>query len=304
MTHRRAVALMVLCTFLWSIAGVVTRQLDAARSFEVTFWRSLFNVTALLAALLAMRGAGLWTDIRRGGAALWFSALCWAVMYTNFMVAITLTTVATVLITMAIAPLVTALFSRFFLHHRLPARTWAAIGVAGIGIAWMFGRQAMSGATAAGTSMTGALVALGVPLAAAANWTLLQHLHQRHAADPRIEEPQMLPAVLLGAMLSAAVTLPLALPFSATVHDLSWLALLGVVQLAIPCLIVVRLTQVLPAPEISLLGLLEVIFGVLLVWLGAGERPSAEALTGGVLVLAALVANEWWALRQRAVAAA
>jgi drug/metabolite transporter (DMT)-like permease len=163
----------------------------------------------------------------------------------------------------------------------------------------MFGRQAMTGATT-GTSMTGALVALGVPLAAAANWTLLQHLHQRHAADPRIEEPQMLPAVLLGAMLSAAVTLPLALPFSATVHDLSWLALLGVVQLAIPCLIVVRLTQVLPAPEISLLGLLEVIFGVLLVWLGAGETPSAETLTGGALVLAALVANEWWALRQRA----
>jgi drug/metabolite transporter (DMT)-like permease len=294
---------MVLCTFLWSIAGVVTRQLDAARSFEVTFWRSLFNATALLVALLAMRGAGLWGDIRRGGAALWFSALCWAVMYTNFMIAITLTTVATVLVTMAVSPLVTALFSRFFLHHRLPARTWAAIGVAGIGIAWMFGRQAMTGAPA-GTSMTGALVALGVPLAAAANWTLLQHLHQRHAADPRIEEPQMLPAVLLGAMLSAAVTLPLALPFSATGHDLSWLALLGVVQLAIPCLIVVRLTQVLPAPEISLLGLLEVIFGVLLVWLGAGETPSAEALTGGMLVLAALVANEWWALRQRVGAVA
>lgn len=108
----------------------------------------------------------------------------------------------------------------------------------------------------------------------------------------------MLPAVLLGAMLSAVVTLPLALPFSATAHDLSWLALLGVVQLATPCLIVVRLTQVLPAPEISLLGLLEVIFGVLLVWVGAGEKPSAEALSGGALVLAALVGNEWWALRQ------
>ena len=112
----------------------------------------------------------------------------------------------------------------------------------------------------------------------------------------------MLPAVLLGAMLSAAVTLPLALPFSATAHDLGWLALLGVVQLAIPCLIVVRLTQVLPAPEISLLGLLEVIFGVLLAWAGAGEVPAAAALTGGALVLAALVGNEWVALRARAPA--
>ena len=286
---------MILCTLLWSIAGVVTRQLDAARSFEVTFWRSAFNAAALLVALLAMRGAALWSDIRRGGIALWFSALCWAVMYTNFMLALTLTTVATVLVTMAISPLVTALFSRFFLHHRLPARTWAAIGLAGLGIAWMFGRQALAGQA----SMTGALVALGVPLAAAANWTLLQHLHQRHAADPRIEEPQMLPAVLLGAMLSAAVTLPLALPFSATAHDLSWLALLGVVQLAIPCLIVVRLTQVLAAPEISLLGLLEVIFGVLLAWVGAGEVPGNEALAGGALVIAALVGNEWLALRDR-----
>ena len=298
MSHRRAVALMLLCTLMWSIAGVVTRHLDAARSFEVTFWRSGFNAAALLVALLVMRRAALWSDIRRGGIALWFSALCWATMYTNFMLALTLTTVATVLVTMAISPLVTALFARLFLHHRLPARTWAAIGLAGIGIAWMFGRQALAG----GASMTGALVALGVPLAAAANWTLLQHLHQRHAADPSIEEPQMLPAVLLGAMLSAAITLPLALPFSATPHDLGLLALLGVVQLAIPCLIVVRLTKVLAAPEISLLGLLEVIFGVLLAWLGAGEAPSGDALAGGALVLAALLGNEWWAMRQRAMA--
>jgi len=72
--------------------------------------------------------------------------------------------------------------------------------------------------------------------------------------------------------------------------------------LAIPCLIVVRLAKVLAAPEISLLGLLEVIFGVLLAWVGAGEVPSADALAGGALVLVALLGNEWWALRQRQMA--
>jgi drug/metabolite transporter (DMT)-like permease len=215
-------------------------------------------------------------------------------MFTNFMLALTLTTVATVLVTLAIAPLVTALFAHVFLQLRLPGRTWAAIALAGVGIAWMFGRQAM----APGVSVTGAVVALGVPLAAAANWTLLQHMHQRHAANPATEEPKMLPAVLLGAMLSALVTLPLALPFSATAHDLGWLALLGVVQLAIPCLLVVQLSRVLPAPEISLLSLLEVVFGVLLAWLGAGEVPRASTLIGGALVLAALVGNAGMALRQ------
>ena len=295
MTHGRAVALMLGVTLMWSTAGVVTRHLQGARSFEITFWRSAFNAAALMAALLWLRGPRLWADIRHGGRALWVSALCWSVMYTNFMLAITLTTVATVLITMSIAPLLTALFARVFLHHRLPSRTWLSIGVAGAGIAWMFGQQALSG----GGSMTGALVALGVPLAGATNWTLLQHLQQRQARHPAVRAPDMLPAVLLGALISAGVTLPLALPWSATPHDLSLLALLGVFQLAIPCLLVVQLARVLPAPEISLIGLLEVVFGVLLVWVGAGEAPAATALAGGALVIGALLANEWLALRER-----
>ena len=295
MSHGRAVALMVLVTLLWSTAGLVSRHLEAARSFEVTFWRSAFNVLALLLALGWMRGARLWADIRGGGWALWVSGLCWMVMYTNFMLAITLTTVATVLITMSIAPLLTALFARIFLRHAQPARTWGAISVAGLGIAWMFGQQAL----APGASMTGALVAIGVPMAGATNWVLLQHLHQLYAADPSVKAPDMLPAVLIGALLSAAVTLPAALPFSATPHDLGLLAALGVFQLAIPCLLAVVLTRVLPAPEMALLGLLEVIFGVLLAWVGAGEAPGANALAGGALVIGALVANELFGLRGR-----
>lgn len=298
LSHSRAVLLMLLVTLLWSTAGVVSRHLEAARSFEVTFWRSAFNALALVAALLWMRGPRLWADLCRGGRALWVSGLCWMVMYTNFMLAITLTSVATVLITMSIAPLLTALFARVFLRHALPARTWAAIGVAGLGIGWMFGQQAL----APGASMTGALVALGVPIAGATNFVLLQHLHQQHARDPAAQAPDMLPAVLIGALLSAAVTLPLALPFSATAHDLGLLAGLGVFQLAIPCLLVVVLTRVLPAPEISLLGLLEVVFGVLLAWVGAGEAPGANALTGGALVIGALLANELLGLRQRRAA--
>lgn len=290
---------MVLVTLLWSIAGVVTRHLDAARSFEVTFWRSLFNALALAAGLSVMRGAALWRGLPRSPWPLWVSALCWAVMFTAFMVAITLTTVANVLITMAIAPLVTALFARVFLRHHLPARTWVAVVFAGVGIGWMFASE-IGGQ---GASLVGTLVALAVPLAAAVNWTVLQHIGHR-SDDPdgaaAAVQPDMLPAVLIGAFISAAVTLPLAWPLQANAHDLGLLAMLGVVQLAIPCLLVVHLSRVLPAPEIALLALLEVLFGVAWVWLGAGERPVAAALGGGALVLGALVANETLALRRQA----
>jgi drug/metabolite transporter (DMT)-like permease len=77
------------------------------------------------------------------------------------------------------------------------------------------------------------------------------------------------------------------------------LSMLGLVQLAIPCLISVTVARVLSAPEISLLALLEVLFGVAWVWLGAGEAPSVAVLGGGALVLLALAGNEALALRQR-----
>lgn len=292
MTHRRAVALMVLVTLLWSMAGVVSRQLEAAHSFEVTFWRSAWTALALAAGFALIRGPAAWRSLLAGGAPLWISGVCWAVMFTAFMVALTLTSVAKVLVTMALGPLVTALFSRCFLGHRLPWRTWGAIAAAGAGIVWMFGVDAN-----AGGDWRGALVACAVPLAGAVNLTLLQHIGKAGS-----EAPDMAPALLIGAILSAVATLPLAWPLRASAPDIGWLALLGVAQLALPCLLMVRVSSVLPAPEVALLALLEVVFGVLWAWLGAGEQPGENVLVGGGLVLGALAANELAGLRGRGAA--
>jgi drug/metabolite transporter (DMT)-like permease len=208
-------------------------------------------------------------------------------------VALTLTSVANVLVTMALGPLFTALLSRAALGHRLEPRTWVAIALAGAGIAWMHGSGVQGGDA---KQWLGTLVALAVPIAGAINWTLLQHLKTRAASGA--EAGDMLPAVLLGALISAAVMLPLAWPLQATPHDVGWLALLGVVQLAIPCLLAVAAARVLSGPEISLLALLEVVFGVAWAWLGAGETPSVAVLGGGALVLLALAGNELLALRR------
>lgn len=290
MTHNRAVATMVAATLMWSIAGVVTRHLEAARSFEVTFWRSAFNALTLIGLLGALRGPkAVWLSIRDGGRTLWLSGVCWAVMYTAFMLALTLTTVANVLVTMAIAPLFTALVARFALGHRLAARTWAAIVVAGIGIAWMYAREVGGGDA---KHLLGTGVALAVPVAAAVNWVLIQHNRGAQQID-------MLPAVLIGALISAALTLPLAVPFAASARDIGLLGMLGAVQLAVPCLLSVVAARSLNAPEVSLLALLEVVFGVAWAWLGAGEAPSEHVLGGGLLVLLALAANEAVALREQ-----
>ena len=141
--------------------------------------------------------------------------------------------------------------------------------------------------------LTGTLVALLVPLAAASHWTVVQYSRQHG------KNVDLVPAVLVGAVISAVVTLPLSLPFSATPHDLGLLAALGLFQLAIPCVLSVLCAGVLKAPEVSLLGLLEVIFGILLAWVGAGEVPGSNVLYGGALVITALVVNEVIGWRQK-----
>ena len=292
LTHSRAVLLMIAITLMWSIAGVVTRHLESAKSFEVTFWRSFFTLLSLLVILPLFQGREVFTRIRRAGRFLWLSGVCWSIMFTAFMLALTMTSVANVLVTMALGPFLTALIARVFIGHRIPPRTWVAIAVAGVGIAWMHGSQVSLGGSAG--QFAGTLVALLVPMAAAVNWTVVQR-SQAHG-----EKIDLVPAVLVGAVISSLLTLPLAFPFAATPHDIGLLALLGLVQLAIPCVLSVVCARVLKAPEMALLALLEIIFGILLAWVGAGEVPAASVLTGGMLVIGALVINELMGWRQRA----
>ena len=109
----------------------------------------------------------------------------------------------------------------------------------------------------------------------------------------------MTTSVMMGAVFSCLITLPMAFPFAATKLDLVLLASLGVGQLAVPCVLSVICARVLKAPEVSLLALLEVPFGIILVWLGANEAPSSTVLFGGALVIGALVTNELVGWRQR-----
>lgn len=280
-----AVALMVAAPLLWSSAGVVTRHIERAPAFEQVFWRSLFACAfvALTLAVLQRR-----TPFKALHAAGWpglFSGAMWAIMFTAFVLALSLTTTANTLVTMSISPLLTVLLARMLLKDPVPARTWIAAGAAAAGIAWMF-REGLSASDT--RHAAGMLVAFLVPMAAAANVIVLR------ASAARVD---LIPAVMLGGALSCLLALPLALPISASARDIFLLALLGIFQLGLPCMLLVIASRSLLAPELALLGLLEVVLGPLWAWLGAGEVPGRATLIGGAVVLAALAGNELAAFR-------
>ena len=286
--HHLAVLAMVGATLLWSMAGVVTRHLHRDDGLDLVFWRSSFTAITVLFWLLYKQGAGsLWFELRGATKLLWLSALFWAVMFTAFMVALSLTTVAQTLVTDSMSPLIAAALGWLILRHPLPVRTWGAIVLAMIGMGWMVWHNLHAAVNH--RQLVGLLVALAVPLAAASNWVSL-----RRAGSV----VSMQPALMIGAALSAAAVMAFATPFAVDRHDLGWLAFLGVFQLAVPGLLAVWAAQRLAPAETGLLGLLEVIFGTLWAWLGAGERPAASTLAGGFLILVALVGNEVLGWRQ------
>lgn len=285
-THQSAILLMIIAPTLWSIAGVFTRHLDAARGFEITFWRSLFSGIFVATAVVLQQGVGgAVSTVRAVGRHGVVSGLMWCAMFIGFMIALTKTTVANTLIVMSVSPLLTAFLAWIFLKQHIPPRTWLAIVAAFVGIAWMF---VSSLSQVGGQHLLGMMVASAVPVAAAIN--LIAIKRAGHGID-------LIPAVLLGSAFSAAIVLPFAWPLQASLHDIGILAILGFFQLGLPCMLMVRAAKSLSAPEVSLLALLEVLLGPLWTWLGAGEVPARETLIGGAVVLAALVLNELAALR-------
>ena len=270
-----ALALMVAAPVLWSSAGVVTRHIQRAEPFEQVFWRSLFAFGFVFLVLLFQRKHP-WTSIRAAGAPGLISGLMWAIMFTAFLFALSLTTTANALVVMSVSPLLTALFASLFLKDPVPLRTLIAAGAAAAGIALMFSADLSA-------HYAGMAIAFLIPVAAAINVVVLR------ASAAKLD---LVPAVMLGGALSCLIALPFALPFSATPKDVALLAFLGVTQLGLPCMLLVLASRALLAPEIALLGLLEVVLGPLWVWLAVGEQPGTATLVGGAIVLAALAANE------------
>jgi drug/metabolite transporter (DMT)-like permease len=274
-TRAGALALMVAAPVLWSTAGVVTRHVERATPFEMVFYRSLFAFLFVGVVLLLLRK----NPLRMAPPAI-ISGGLWALMFTTFMIALSLTSTANTLVVMSLAPLLTTVLASLFLKDPVPSGTWVAAGAATLGIAWMFAADLDAHTQ---NDLLGMLLALSVPIASATNFIVLRA--SSATSDLRS-------AVMLGGLLSALTCLPLALPFQASAHDVALLAFLGVFQLGLPCLLLVLASRKLLAPEISLIGLLEVLLGPLWAWLGADEVPARATLTGGAIVLGALVLNE------------
>jgi drug/metabolite transporter (DMT)-like permease len=256
----------------WSSGGILVRLLDLD-GVVIVFWRSLFMALAVALSLLIVHRRQAPAMIAAVGWHGLLSGLLLSGAFVGYILSLTFTEVANTMMLMSASPLVAAVLARLILKERLSRATALAIGVAMVGIAVMFGHGV------AADSLLGDAFALLVAVTFGANIVVLR----------RWRGIDMVPATMLGGVISAAMTAPWALGVPIANADLVVLATLGCFQLGLGLFLFVCGSRKLSAAELGLLSLLETILAPVWVWIGIGETPSTTAMLGGGLVLAAVI---------------
>jgi drug/metabolite transporter (DMT)-like permease len=269
-TAQRGRLFVALAAVAWSSAGLFQRELSVSTATQVA-GRAVFAVVGLLAYVaLTERGdiVHAFRAIGRGGIAI---ALLVALASGSFLVALNHASVANVLFFQALAPILAAAMG-LLLGDPVSRRTWLAMGIAVAGVGVMVGGPGRPSVLGQGLSLV-----VAVSFAA----TLVITRHRRDVS--------MAPATCLSQLLVLAVAAPFASTSAVGSLDVTLLAALGITQIGLGFVFLTIGGRLIPAGEVALITLLEIVLGPLWVWVFLGERPSTATLVGGGIVLGAVL---------------
>tara|TARA_B100000530_G_C15908941_1_gene468521 strand:- start:699 stop:1166 length:468 start_codon:yes stop_codon:yes gene_type:complete len=94
--------------------------------------------------------------------------------------------------------------------------------------------------------------------------------------------------IATGGYIIALISLILAPTLKMSTNDMIWVGLQGLIILPLSFGLISLGPKYLPAPEVSLIVLLEAVFGPLWAWVFISQLPSSGSLTGGVIIIATL----------------
>jgi DME family drug/metabolite transporter len=278
------IALVLSSAVAWSTAGFFARMVPID-IWIVVFWRGIFGGLSIAAlAMIERRRFGF--DFKRAftlaGLAL---ILISATGKIAFLYALQNTTVANVTVLYATLPFMTAILAWLWFREKVERRTLIGSLVAGVGVVITVGGSTGLG----GGHILGDLAALFMTLTMA----LMTVIMRRHRDVPMLE------AAALSGFVAAMVAFPMADPLAATVTDVLWLALFGIVTQGGGLGIYTMGARRLPSAQAALLSASEVPMSPLWVWIFFQEVPAQETFVGGGLVLAAILWSIGAELRKR-----
>jgi drug/metabolite transporter (DMT)-like permease len=261
---------VALAAVAWSSAGLFQRELSVSTATQVA-GRAVFAAVGLLAYVALSERGGIVQAVRaigRGGIAI---VVLLALSSGSFLVALNHASVANVLFFQALAPILAAALG-LLIGDPVGRRTWVAMAIAVAGVGVMVGGPGRPSLLGQGLSLVVTVSFAG---------TLVITRHRRDVS--------MAPATCLSQVLVLLVAAPFVSPGAAGALDLALLAALGVTQIGLGFVFLTIGGRLIPAGEVALITLLEIVLGPLWVWVFLSERPPTATLIGGAIVLGAVL---------------
>lgn len=278
-TQHRGVILVLCAGVLWSTVGLGIRLIEEATVWQILLYRSLSLSIFLYIVIRLRSGRSPFALLRHAGMASTLGALALVAAYAGGIYAIQSTSVANAMLLFATAPFMAAVLGWLILREPVRRITWVAIAVAiaGIGI--------MVWDTSGGVALLGSLAALGSALGFAIFTIVLRWG----------KSGEMLPSVFLSGIFAIAITAAICLardlPLVLSLRDGGIAMSMGVFQVGAGLVLYTLGSKSLPAAELTLLSLAEVLLAPLWVWLILGETVTLNTLIGGTVLLGAIAGN-------------
>lgn len=278
-TRKRGVLCVLAAGVLWSTVGLGIRLIEDAVVWQILLYRSISLSIFLYLVIRLRSGESPFTQIRRTGYPTIIAGLSLVAAYAGGIYAIQNTSVANAMLLFATAPFLAAALGWLVLAEPVRRATWISIIFALAGIAIMVSDNSDR------MVLKGSLAALGSALGFAIFTVSLRWGRTG----------EMLPSVFLSGLFAMIITFVICQffghPTLISFNDGSIAMGMGVFQVGAGLILYTLGSRSLPATELTLLSLAEVLLAPLWVWLFLGETTSINTLIGGVVLLGAIAGN-------------
>jgi len=257
-------------------------RLSNISSWNLIFYRGFIPFLVVLIGLLFIYKTKLLKEIINNGWHGFFYAIVFTITNIVFVISIENTNVANTLIMIALAPMLSAIISFFFLNENPDKKTWIAIIVTTLSVVYIF-FDALDAGDFLGNFL-GLVCATGLAVGA--------------VIIRSAKKISLVPSAMLGKMMVALIALLFVNQIKLQNNDIIIVPLMCVMCVAIPFVLVTLAPRYITAAEVNLFFLLETILGPLWVWLVIKEQPSFETIVGGTVIVITIAIHSILALKK------
>ena len=256
-------------------------RLSNIETWGLLFYRGAIPFLIVLMGLIFFYKNNLFKAIIGIGYPGIFYVLTFSICNITFILSIQNTNVANTLVMVAMAPMISAILGSIFLKEIPDLKTWIAIIITLISVAYIFHDSIEMG------KFYGDLFGLITAFGLACNAVIARYAKNR----------DLVPSAVIGKLCVAIFAFFFVDTFALVEKDIIFVPLMCIMCVAIPFVLVTIAPRFIPAAEVNLFFLLETIIGPFWVWLVINEQPSIETIQGGTIIILTIAVHSFFKIK-------